>query len=167
LDTDTDAIKLQPFFVKFGLLLLMLFILTRYLDAKEATHYHYDYIGLPMALDEIPYDPTKMTCASWEYPLGTMLLVTYQGKSVLVKVTDRHSTNHKPTPAESLTDIDLSFQAFVDLLDAWDNEGRLYGVEIKELYENIQTDPTINHREFSLSPRKRPPTVSRRSPLSE
>lgn len=36
-----------------------------------------------------PFDPGKYTCASWDYPLGTMLGVSLNGKTVAVVVTDR------------------------------------------------------------------------------
>ena len=37
------------------------------------------------------FDPNALTCASWDYPLGTLLLVTERQskRSVLVEVTDR------------------------------------------------------------------------------
>lgn len=36
-----------------------------------------------------PFDPRKYTCASWDYPLGTMLGVSLNGKTVAAVVTDR------------------------------------------------------------------------------
>lgn len=36
-----------------------------------------------------PFDPEKFTCASWDYPLGTMLRVSAKGTTVAVVVTDR------------------------------------------------------------------------------
>lgn len=36
-----------------------------------------------------PFDPNKYTCASWDYPLGTMLSVSANGKTVAVVCTDR------------------------------------------------------------------------------
>lgn len=55
-----------------------------------------------------PFDPTMFTCASWDYPLGTMLSVSANGKTVAVVVTDRG-------PAKRLLrtrQIDLSRVAF-------------------------------------------------------
>ena len=53
-----------------------------------------------------PFNPDALTCASWNYPLGTKLKVTHNGKSVIVLVTDRG-------PAKRLhRDIDLSAAAF-------------------------------------------------------
>lgn len=55
-----------------------------------------------------PFDPNKYTCASWDYPLGTMLSVSTNGKTVAVVVTDRG-------PAKRLLQtrqIDLSCAAF-------------------------------------------------------
>jgi len=53
-----------------------------------------------------PYDPGAYTCASYDYPFGTVLKVTYEDRSILVRVTDRHDFK---------TDLDLSIQAFYDL----------------------------------------------------
>ena len=36
-----------------------------------------------------PFDPNKLTCASWFYPFGTILTVKSGSKSVDVEVTDR------------------------------------------------------------------------------
>lgn len=35
------------------------------------------------------FNPEALTAASWDYPLGAKLKVTYRGKSVVVEVTDR------------------------------------------------------------------------------
>lgn len=37
------------------------------------------------------FNPTELTCASWDYPFGTRLVVTNiaNGKSVIVRVNDR------------------------------------------------------------------------------
>ncbi len=58
-----------------------------------------------------PFDPDRFTCASWHYPLGTVLRVTLAGssRSVTVVVTDRG-------PARRLRrEIDLSRAAFARL----------------------------------------------------
>lgn len=36
-----------------------------------------------------PFNPEVMTAASWDYPLGTKLKISYGDKSVVVEVTDR------------------------------------------------------------------------------
>ena len=36
-----------------------------------------------------PFDPDKLTCASWDVPLGTKLLIVRHAKEVIVTVTDR------------------------------------------------------------------------------
>ena len=59
------------------------------------------------------FDPNKLTCASWDYPFGTKLLVTNleNGKSVVVRVNDRG-------PAKRLKRIiDLSREAFRRIAD--------------------------------------------------
>lgn len=59
------------------------------------------------------FDPTALTCASWDYPFGTILRVTNlaNGRTVLVRVNDRG-------PAKRLRRaIDLSRAAFARLAD--------------------------------------------------
>ena len=56
------------------------------------------------------FDPVAMTCATWRYPLGTLVRVTdvHNGSEVLVRVTDR--------PAKEFGNrIDLSPRAFSKL----------------------------------------------------
>lgn len=57
------------------------------------------------------YDPNALTCASWDYPLGTLLLVrnVQSSRSVVVEVTDRGPA--KRLHARGRT-IDLSRAAF-------------------------------------------------------
>lgn len=50
-----------------------------------------------------PFDPEGWTCATYTYPIGTYLEVHYEGREVLVEVTDR---------PDDKTDIDLSRRAF-------------------------------------------------------
>lgn len=60
------------------------------------------------------FNPDKLTAASWFYPLGTHLVVTHSGRSVVVEITDRG-------PAKRLVNegrkIDLSRAAFCRLAD--------------------------------------------------
>ena len=58
-----------------------------------------------------PFNPDALTCASWNFPLGAKLEVTYKGRSVFVTVTDRGP--HKRLNRE----IDLSRAAFARLAD--------------------------------------------------
>ena len=74
-----------------------------------ASWYGYECAGDTMANGK-PFDPTKFTCASWDYPLGTLLRVRTKGSKVVVAVvvTDRG-------PAKRLLktrQIDLSLRAF-------------------------------------------------------
>ncbi len=58
-----------------------------------------------------PFDCRRLTCATWRYPLGTWVRVSYQGRNVVCRVTDRG-------PAKRLhRDIDLSLAAFRKLAD--------------------------------------------------
>lgn len=50
-----------------------------------------------------------MTCASWDYPLGTMLLVRHGKSAVMVEVTDRGPAKHLHRA------LDLSSAAFKKL----------------------------------------------------
>lgn len=63
--------------------------------------------GKTMASGE-KFNPDRYTCASWDYPLGTMLRISVNGKTVAVVVTDRG-------PAKRLLgtrQLDLSRAAF-------------------------------------------------------
>lgn len=53
-----------------------------------ASWYGEDHRGRIMANGR-PFNPDRLTCASWDYPFGTKLKVTHNGKSVIVTVTDR------------------------------------------------------------------------------
>lgn len=55
-----------------------------------ASWYGEGYRGKAMANGQ-PFDPDAMTCASWDWDLGTMLRVTHpaSGRFVIVEVTDR------------------------------------------------------------------------------
>ena len=57
------------------------------------------------------FDPDALTCACWDYPLGTKLLVSRGRKSVVVTVTDRGPAKHLGRA------IDLSAAAFRRLAD--------------------------------------------------
>lgn len=72
-----------------------------------ASWYGFELKDRPMA-NQQPFDPTKLTCASWYHPLGAVLRVTNisDGRAILVTVTDRG-------PAKRLKRIiDLSRAAF-------------------------------------------------------
>lgn len=76
-----------------------------------ASWYGDELKGRPMANGQ-PFDPNRLTCASWFYPFGTRLRVEHGGRSVVVVVTDRG-------PAPELVRrgriIDLSRAAFARL----------------------------------------------------
>jgi len=95
------------------------------LDAAKATYYHPDLIGESMA-NRQPFDTLAYTCASYDYPLGTLLCVTNieNNRSVFVIIADRHDYR---------TDIDLSFIAYTELRDFdWNDNGKI-NVTIKEI----------------------------------
>lgn len=53
-----------------------------------ASWYGEEHRGRPMA-DGRPFNPDALTCASWYFPLGTVLHVRHARRSVYVVVTDR------------------------------------------------------------------------------
>jgi rare lipoprotein A len=81
--------------------------------ADLASWYGERHRGLRMANGQ-PFDPDKLTAASWFYELGTKVVVTHENRTVVVEVTDRG-------PARSLVrmgrKIDLSRAAFAKLAD--------------------------------------------------
>ncbi len=83
------------------------------LNASQASWYGNELKGHPMANGK-PFNPDALTCASWDYPLGTKLRITSGGKSVVVTVTDRGP--NKRLVAQGRV-IDLSHAAFAVLAD--------------------------------------------------
>lgn len=84
-------------------------------EAGEASYYSYECADLPMANGK-PFDPEKRTCASWFYPLGTVLFVQSleNGLTTQVTVTDR-GPNKRLVKKGRI--IDLSKKAFEDICD--------------------------------------------------
>lgn len=76
-----------------------------------ASWYGDELKGRPMANGQ-PFDPNRLTCASWFYDFGTRLHVQHEDRAVVVLVTDRG-------PAAKLVRqgriIDLSRAAFARL----------------------------------------------------
>lgn len=100
-------------------LILLLIVLNGVLicqgDAKEvgvASWYGKELEGEYMA-NMKPFNPYRYTCASWNYPLGTKLIVTNlsNNRRIVVEVTDRG-------PNKRLNRvIDLSMIAFKQIED--------------------------------------------------
>lgn len=84
-----------------------------YALTTEASWYGDELRGRPMANGQ-PFNPNALTCASWDFPLGTRLHVTHGSRTVVVTVTDRG-------PAKRLVKkgrrLDLSRAAFARLAD--------------------------------------------------
>jgi rare lipoprotein A len=78
-----------------------------------ASFYGEELRGSPMA-NGVPFDPDKLTAASWFFPFGTQIQVLHENRSVIVTITDRG-------PAMRLVRqgriIDLSEAAFRHLAD--------------------------------------------------
>ena len=79
----------------------------------HASFYARDYVGKKMANGQ-PYNAYLLTMATWAFPIGSMVELTYTSKggtrrSVVCEVTDR-------SPAKELRDLgrlfDLSYSAF-------------------------------------------------------
>lgn len=78
-----------------------------------ASWYGDKYKGKKTASGEV-FDPTGLTCASWDYPFGTTLLVRHKDKAVFVRVNDRGPAKHLYAQGRT---IDLSREAFSKLSD--------------------------------------------------
>lgn len=77
----------------------------------KASYYGEAYRGKRMANGE-RFDPSAMTCATWDWPLGAWLTVTHKKRTIMVRVTDRG-------PAFNLHRVvDLSQRAFEHLADS-------------------------------------------------
>lgn len=61
-------------------------------EIGKASFYNGKHHGRKMANGKI-FDKNALTCAHNQYPFGTKLRVSYQGKSVIVTVTDRGGFN--------------------------------------------------------------------------
>lgn len=74
----------------------------------KASWYGEEHRGKPMANGR-PFDPDELVCASWDYPLGAIVKVTYRSREVILRVEDRG-------PAKRLVRqgrvVDLSKAAF-------------------------------------------------------
>ena len=79
----------------------------------QASWYGEKERGLPMANGQ-PFNPDKLTAASWFFDFGTLVVVTHKNRTVVVEITDRG-------PAKRLVNagrkIDLSRAAFAKLAD--------------------------------------------------
>lgn len=88
-------------------LLVVLALLAVQVTARSepvlASYYGEGYAGKPTASGE-PYDPEEYTAAHPALPFGTKLIVSYEGRSVIVTVNDRMSSS-------SDHDLDLSLAA--------------------------------------------------------
>jgi len=92
-------------------LAILLFLTSRYEVQAEkglASWYGGNHQGRKTSSGE-SFNPKDFTCASWHYPFGTILRVSYLDKFVLVRVNDRG-------PARRLHRIiDLSEASFAAL----------------------------------------------------
>jgi len=104
--------------LKLLLIVAAITLIVAVVKGEKCTWYHPRLEGNLMANGH-PFDQLRYTCASYAYPIGTMLCVTNvtNNRAVIVEVTDRH--DHK-------TDIDLSFIAYTEVKDFdWNDEGHI------------------------------------------
>ncbi len=71
------------------LLALAVACVTADVKTTKASWYGEKYRGNMCADGKTRFDPDKMTCASWDYPFGTVLVVKHHKRRVRVTVTDR------------------------------------------------------------------------------
>jgi rare lipoprotein A len=79
--------------------------------ADQASWYGNEMRGQRMANGR-PFNPDRLTAASWFYPLGTKVVVAHEGRSVVVEITDRGPTKRLVKAGRI---IDLSRAAFAKL----------------------------------------------------
>lgn len=79
--------------------------------ADRASWYGEQHRGQPMANGH-RFNPDKLTAASWFFPLGTKVVVTYDDRSVVVEITDRGPARRLVKRGRT---IDLSRAAFAEL----------------------------------------------------
>lgn len=79
----------------------------------ETSWYGEECAGRLMANGK-PFRPEAYTCASWDFPLGTRLVVRHKNQSVFVTVTDRGPAKRLVSQGRRL---DLSRSAFEKLGD--------------------------------------------------
>jgi rare lipoprotein A (peptidoglycan hydrolase) len=78
--------------LRIGLALIIAAVLAHACWFDRATWYGESWRGRKMANGR-PYNPDVLTCATWNYPLGTKLRITREKHSVTVEVTDRGGKN--------------------------------------------------------------------------
>jgi len=101
------------------IILLCFLILPFLASCQTATYYHDKYEGRQTASGDI-FRQSKFTCASNNYPFGTILRVFYKDKYIDVRVNDVMVDSNV---------LDLSKIAFMMLADT--PVGRLRNIKIK------------------------------------
>lgn len=87
-------------------LAVVLWLLALTTHSQLASWYGDELRGRPMANGK-PFNPDRLTAASWNFPLGTRVRVTHGSNSVEVLITDRG-----PNRRFKDREIDLSRAAF-------------------------------------------------------
>jgi len=102
------VLKRRKLFKKPGLFVLALLLLVGRANACVASWYGEEHRGKLMANGR-PFDPDRLTAASWFYPLGTRIRVQAGSRSVVVEITDRGPARKLVRQGRTL---DLSYAAF-------------------------------------------------------
>jgi rare lipoprotein A len=98
--------------IRNGLLTIWMFLAAMACQAADqASWYGENHRGRLMANGQ-PFDPDKLTAASWFYDLGTKVVVTCDDRSVVVEITDRGPAKRLVQKGRTL---DLSRAAFAKL----------------------------------------------------
>ena len=79
--------------------------------ADRASWYGEKHRDMPMANGQ-PFNPDRLTAASWFFDLGTKVVVTHANRSVVVEITDRGTARRLVNDGRK---IDLSRSAFAKL----------------------------------------------------
>lgn len=93
---------------KFAALILTFLVFRAEAETGVASWYGEEHRGKLMANGR-PFDPNRLTAASWFYPLGARVCVRSGSRSVIVKITDRGPAHRLVRQGRTL---DLSFAAF-------------------------------------------------------
>jgi hypothetical protein len=107
--------KLPFLCILIGLISVFLFSLVEPVFAQTGTASYYTRVSClkegtsGIMANGQPLDDNAFSCASWDYPFGTRLKITYEGKSIIVLVTDRGPSRRLYRKGRI---IDLSAAAF-------------------------------------------------------
>lgn len=109
----SSKIRLPDLRAGLKLLALVIFLSFTCEGSETASWYGEKHRGRLMANGQ-PFDPDRLTAASWFFDLGTKVVVEHGGRRVVVEVTDRGPNRRLVKEGRTL---DLSQAAFAKLAD--------------------------------------------------